>query len=272
MQHLRSIRERHLNATTIVAIVALVFAMTGGAWAAKRYLITSTSQISPKVLKALKGASGKVGAAGPAGPAGPAGAAGAGAAGPPGPQGPGGPAGLEGKEGKEGEKGPKGVPGSPWAAGGTLPVGSTEKGAWTFGPIEKEGSPANFLVASFAIPLAAPLAGGIACEGPNVGAGCHVHFINTAGKELTGEEGTIEVDPAKTGACLGSAAAPTATSGNLCIYAAQIQNVVHLGDESILNPAGGEGAGTTGATLRVILGGVTVGEESAGVGTWAVTG
>src|SRR5207244_1787774 len=59
-----------------VALFALFFAMGGGAYAAKHYLITSTKQISPKVLKALKGKSGKIGPAGATGPAGPAGAAG----------------------------------------------------------------------------------------------------------------------------------------------------------------------------------------------------
>jgi len=60
-----------------VALFALFFAMGGGAYAAKHYLITSTKQISPKVLKALKGKAGKTGPAGATGPAGPAGAAGA---------------------------------------------------------------------------------------------------------------------------------------------------------------------------------------------------
>jgi len=36
---------RHFNATTVIATLALVFAMTGGAFAAARYLITSTKQI-----------------------------------------------------------------------------------------------------------------------------------------------------------------------------------------------------------------------------------
>ena len=52
--------------------MALVFAMAGGAAAASHYLITSSKQISPKVLKELKtpGAKGATGAAGPAGPTG----------------------------------------------------------------------------------------------------------------------------------------------------------------------------------------------------------
>jgi hypothetical protein len=33
--------------------LALVFAMTGGAYAARKIIITSTKQISPKVLKKL---------------------------------------------------------------------------------------------------------------------------------------------------------------------------------------------------------------------------
>ena len=57
----------------VVATLALVFAMSGGALAASRYLITSTKQISPKVLKQIKG---KAGAAGVAGTAGKEGAAG----------------------------------------------------------------------------------------------------------------------------------------------------------------------------------------------------
>jgi hypothetical protein len=82
------IPRRHLNYANVVATLALVFAMSGGALAAKHYLINSTKQIKPSVLKSLKGNTGKPGAAGPGGPAGPAG--------PVGPVGPGGPAGPAG--------------------------------------------------------------------------------------------------------------------------------------------------------------------------------
>ncbi len=45
--------RRHLSYANVTATLALVFAMTGGAFAANHYLLTSTKQISPKVLKQL---------------------------------------------------------------------------------------------------------------------------------------------------------------------------------------------------------------------------
>ena len=48
------IRKR-LTYANVTATLALVFAMTGGAYAAKHYLITSKAQISPKVLKRAAG-------------------------------------------------------------------------------------------------------------------------------------------------------------------------------------------------------------------------
>jgi hypothetical protein len=71
--------RRHLTYANVAATLALVFAMTGGAIAAKHYLINSTSQINPKVLKRLRGpvgppgkpgATGREGDAGRQGPAG----------------------------------------------------------------------------------------------------------------------------------------------------------------------------------------------------------
>jgi hypothetical protein len=77
--------RRHLTYANVVATLALVFAMSGGALAAKHYLVTSTKQIKPSVLKTLRGktgprgaagangATGATGATGPGGPAGPSG-------------------------------------------------------------------------------------------------------------------------------------------------------------------------------------------------------
>jgi hypothetical protein len=47
--------SRRPSVPGIIALIALVFAVTGGALAATRYLITSTGQISPKVRMALRG-------------------------------------------------------------------------------------------------------------------------------------------------------------------------------------------------------------------------
>ena len=41
-----------LSYANVAMTLALVFAMSGGAYAASKYVITSTKQISPKVLKA----------------------------------------------------------------------------------------------------------------------------------------------------------------------------------------------------------------------------
>jgi hypothetical protein len=188
---LSAIRKR-LTYTNVAMTLALVFAMTGGAYAANKYLITSTKQISPKVLKALKGASGKSGAAGPAGAQGAQGAQGSqGAAGAKGETG------AAGGEGKAGTNGEPGKEGSPWTAGGTLPKGKTLTGEWalsTYGA----GPAIHRTAVSFALPLS---------EAPAV------HYINPNTMEYTvsGEQ--------KSTVCLGSVETPEAAAGNLCVYA-----------------------------------------------------
>ena len=82
-------RRGSFNYANVTATFALVFAMSGGALAAHHYLITSTKQISPKVLGKLKGRTA------PTGPRGSTGAVGA--------------AGKEGPQGKDGPRGPEGV-------------------------------------------------------------------------------------------------------------------------------------------------------------------
>ncbi|HWX44871.1 MAG TPA: collagen-like protein [Solirubrobacteraceae bacterium] len=82
--------RRHLTYANVTATLVLVFAMSGGALAAKHYtkpkhytkhyIINSTGQINPKVIKKLRG---RVG-----------------------------PPGLSGKEGPPGRSGPAGVPGA----------------------------------------------------------------------------------------------------------------------------------------------------------------
>jgi hypothetical protein len=84
----------HITYANVAATLALVFSMSGGALAARHYLLNSASQINPKLLRSLRGSTGPSGATGPAGAQGTPGAAGAtGRQGPPGP---------EGREGREG--------------------------------------------------------------------------------------------------------------------------------------------------------------------------
>lgn len=265
-----SLIRRRATYANVAMTLALVFAMTGGAYAAKKYVITSTKQISPKVLKSLKG---KAGPAGPAGPAGATGAAGVGAQGPAGASGAKGETGPEGKEGKEGPTGPtgpKGAAGQPWTAGGTLPSKATETGVWSFGYVPS-GSKTTFfrIPISFPIPLSGGLSGA-GCETiepspqPHVAETCHVHFIDAAGKEVikAGEEVTST-------ACTGSAAAPTATSGDLCVYTAKLEEA--QSSSSSINSVGDgtetPGTATAGAYIKL----EKAAEESQGWGTWAVT-
>jgi hypothetical protein len=264
-----AVRSR-LTYANVVATLALVFAMSGGALAATHYLITSKKQISPKVLKELKG---NAGAAGGAGAAGAAGAPGKeGAAGKEGTNGNTGPNGESvlvkgvnpGAECKEGGSefkvgsgaaayacnGAKGKEGKPGTAGGTLPPGATETGTWSFAAdsdVRLERVPI-----SFPIPLAKGMEAEVGCVAADPK--CHLHIIKSGETGTDGEGcggGTDEV--------------PTAEPGNLCIYIKVLEQTnEHFSWE---NSGGGEGVGTTGVVLGIETLSETEGGE--GQGTWA---
>ncbi len=235
--------RRRFTYANVAMTLALVFAMTGGAYAAKKYLITSTKQISPKVLASLKGKAGPAGAAGANGVAGPAGPAGA--AGSAGGKGETGPAGPQGEEGKAGKAGVAGKEGSPWTVGGVLPPEQTETGTWVLYAPEKAASALTAI--SFPIRLAKEL-------GEK-----EVHYVPSGGNGTT---------------CNGSANAPTAEPGNLCVYQGANsgfdQNVSGLAEALILTSDRFEfGANTTGAHLAVTPEAGSTSSEA--YGTWAVT-
>ena len=230
------IRKR-VTYANVAMTLALVFAMSGGAYAAGKYVITSTKQIKPSVLKSLQGKAGKAGANGAQGPAG--------AAGPQGPAGAAAAKGETGALGALGASGKAGATGSPWTAGGTLPSKATEKGVWGLTELAK-ATPAFaiFIPISFTIPLAASLG--------------------------ESEVHVIEAEKTGTGGCAGGTSTePTAEPGNLCVYLAV--GVKLTAEELIpINPAvltGASGAGKTGAGLT------TRGTEAGALalGTWAVT-
>lgn len=191
--------RNRLGIPGVIAVVALVFAMVGGAWAAKGVIITNINQISKGVQKKLKGQKGDPGPAGPQGPAGTAGAKGdtgaAGAAGKDGATGATGPKGNTGSTGPTGSTGATGAAGAAGATGpagptgpiGPLPSNATETGTWSFGAAT-EASDSLRVPISFAFPVPGAI---------------QAHLL----------------EPGKTTAdCEGSAENPTAKAGHLCIY------------------------------------------------------
>ncbi len=125
--------RRNLSLPTAISVVALVFAMTGGAFAAKDY---ATGQA--KTSKKKKAKHGRRGPRGKRGRQGPAGSQG-----------------LQGPKGDTGAQGPKGDTGDPWTAGGVLPSGKSLGGTWLAG-IGSEiapGTGAGGASISFGIPL-----------------------------------------------------------------------------------------------------------------------
>jgi len=181
-------RRLRFSPPMAVAVIALVFAMVGGALAAGGGSGGggATAVIAKSKKKSAKGPKG---ATGPAGPAGANGANGA--------TGPVGPAGLKGDKGDKGDKGEKGDTGSTGPAGPigpTLPQGVTETGTWAF----SGSTVAEYAPISFGIPLAVT---------PTV----EVLPAPTEEEEENGEEPT-------TANCPGSIAEPAAASGFLCVY------------------------------------------------------
>lgn len=220
--------RKHFGYTNIAVTLALVFAMTGGAYAASKYLITSTKQISPKVLKALAGKPGPKGSAGAVGAAGPAGARGeTGAPGGSGKEGVPGKDGVNGESviakevktseaacGKQGGSsfaavstttfacnGREGKEGSPWTAGGMLPSGKSEKGVWA----------ATYEATAAGQPMASPISFTIPLK-----AAPETYYIGTE-EELAGEKN--EAAAIKEGKCKGNSNEPEAASGNVCVFA-----------------------------------------------------
>jgi hypothetical protein len=254
---LRRIREPYGKAGLVVAVVALVAALVGGAYAATGGLTGRQKQEVKKIAKQFAGANGAQGPAGQAGPQGPKGDAGAaGANGKDGENGNDGENGTDGKDGKSvsvfplspgngegcnetgGAKFTNGTEtafacnGKDGEGGGggypeTLPTGRTMKGYW-----EVQGKGALHFGGSAVTTVSFPLP------------------LKTAPTE------TILIKPTSTivekEKCSGEPEAPVATPGVMCLY-------LSIGEATLA----GASASTFGA-------GFLFGEADEAFGSWAV--
>jgi hypothetical protein len=211
----RRLTEPFGKAGLTVAVIALVMALVGGAYAAGGLTKSQEKQVK-KIAKKYAGKPGAPGAPGASGTKGDPGTPGA--SGSPG-------ASVTATEFEE-EAGPcaeggsefKAATGTTYACNGkngktgfteTLPSGKTEKGDWVLagtaaGEFQHFGAPV-----SFNIPLStAPTA----------------HYIRTTGMEPFWDAAAEEEKERTQSACPGNAAEPKATTGNLCVYASAEEN------------------------------------------------
>lgn len=282
------VRERLGSAGLAVAIVALIVALGGGAYAASA---TNSAKKPAKGLTkakviALIKANAKPGPPGSPGPAGPAG--GAGTKGDQGIQGAKGDKGDKGdtgtgikltpiavgaggcsqlggaaleenaapnakKEicnGAQGIQGVKGDTGDPWTAGGVLPPGRTETGAWAFTAADDDAEIA--VPISFTIPLAGePTEEEFAAD--------DVHY--------QGETGFAAACPT------GSVGEPKAPAGKLCVFFNEFGGApvnATFTRISKLNIFEEPGVSNSGAVVQFAFSGAA-GELAHGFGSWAVT-
>jgi len=188
------------TAGLVVAVVALVVALAGTAFAALPGLNSKQKKEVKKIAKSVA----KPGPKGPTGPAGPAGPAGKdGINGTNGTNGTDGKDGATGPTGKTGATGPTGTAGTSVTGvtgatgptgniGATLASGASETGMWTSGKPQVEEA-ALMDTISFNIPLAA------------------TPTVNVLKKDGTAKTGSAAN-------CPGTADAPSANPGNLCLY------------------------------------------------------
>lgn len=190
---LSRIRKRLGAAGFATALIALVLALGGGAFAAQSVIITKLSQISPSVQKKLKGNRGPKGKEGPPGPQG--------AAGSPGPRGSAGPTGPAGPQGPTGPAGPTET---------SLPSGKSETGVWSFN--QTGAGVLGEVWVSISFPLRVE---------PDIFEFGEPIYIR--------EDGTSS-DPEAATDCPGTYENPTAVSGHVCLYSRVEHNATDAGN------------------------------------------
>jgi hypothetical protein len=294
-----TLHDQFGTAGLVLSIIAIVLALGGGAYAANHsHATASAGKRGPRGPKGEPGAPGLPGKEGPQGKQGEPGKPGEGVTASTESKGSSnckeggskfvtgatatyacnGKKGTNGEPGAPGEPGPEGPKGSPWTAGGTLPTGATETGAWASSRFDESVTESREVSPiSFPIPLAGPLGQEQVyyvdlkvqkkennCEGLSGG-----RLARCKKQQEEAEKN-----------CLGNAEAPTAAEGNLCVYQGFFQPTSLLEEggkfevSSIEQPgSAGRGAGTAGAELEILYekGASVAGAPTQMFGAWAVT-
>jgi hypothetical protein len=223
--------RKHLTPSTAIAFLALVFALTGGAFAASSHSGGGGPSQATLTASAAKAKAAPKGKAGPRGPAGAKGATGAaGPAGPAGSQGPAGAAGAAGGKGESGTNGTDGTDGTNGtsvtsaaykgseckgekdagsefksASGTTYTCNGKEGSPWTAGGILPSGKTETGVWAAQGTEPYVPISFALPVEVPS-GKQLAVHFFESGEK------------PAPGSGCEGEAGSGGAEPGNLCVF------------------------------------------------------
>ncbi len=301
---IRSFKEPFGKAGLTVAILALVLAMVGGAYAASGALSGKQKKEVEKIAKKDAGKPGANGAAGTAGTNGTNGTNGKdGAAGTAGTNGTNGKTVRHGTTnptnaiGTEGDFyintttdeifGPKPTTAGAWGSGTelkgepgvihpgeTLPSEASETGTWSLGRIKGSSVPPGYPFQGIAVPVSFPV------PLPSELDAAHVHVIAPNGKEV--DEGTFEatVEPTDCGSGIEPGVGvehPEANPGHLCIYMQSVNPALpstFFGNSTVRKPDNtASGASVAGALLSLSVNQAAA--ETSGYaeasGTWAVT-
>jgi hypothetical protein len=237
----------------VISVIALVFAMFGGAYAASNSSSGPKATASAKAKQGPRGKTGKTGPAGPQGPAGPAGPAGAkGDVGAPGSNGTNGAPGADGKS----------VIGEPIASGGACGEGVTGV-KYTLNAVSTPVCNGKDAFTEFVLPSEATETGTFSFQGEDkeleVSPIAFPIPLSPAAAAAITANFWQESNPAsQPDACPGTPEAPTAEPGAICFYVPTVLegNQITSCCPSVVKDVGGAhpGVNPSGAFFRTEFG------------------
>lgn len=245
------IHDRLGTAGFVLAIVALMVALSGGAYAAQAGLSGKQKKEVKSIAQTEAKKFAKAGPAGPAGANGKDGSNGSnGAKGDTGAQGSPGAKGDTGAQGPKGDTGAQGPKGDPWTPDGTLPAGATETGTWRFQIRGTTPEGLELVPLSFPIPLSTEDAEAMSF------------------KAIKKEPVVPDVN------CPGTVTNPQAIPGYLCVYASSFgtnfQGIPTEGVKKLTSTGEASGVSATGALLA-FSSELLPGSDPEATGSFAVT-